>query len=212
MKLKKDSIKNLDKIGAIAGVLSIVLYISAATLSFLPDVVSRLFAFTFPLLWILSFMGLYRFLKTEFHTSSIEIAYIFGLIGSSIACAFLVVQQANFLWHEEAMISAGTAEIKALSEAAYRGANRVQMSLDIVFDIFISISWILFGLNIAKSRYFNKILGWIGSLIALSLLLLNLYSFPNPPAESGLFDIGPFLGLWSLIFYVWFTISAFKKK
>lgn len=207
-----NTINNLEKIGAISGILSILLYISAAAFSFLPDTVSRLFGFTFPLLWIISFMGLYSFLKRESHTPSLEIAYAFGIIGAAIACMLIVVQQANIIWHNEAMSSATTEEVKELLKATYRGANRVQSGLDVAFDIFITISWILFGLNIAKSKSFNKILGWTGSIIALSLLILNIYTFPNAPAESGLFDIGPFLGLWSLVFFIWFTSIVFKNS
>ena len=84
--------------------------------------------------------------------------------------------------------------------------------MDVAFDIFITISWILFGLNIAKSKSFNKLLGWTGSIIALGLLVLNMITFPTAPAEAGLFDLGPFLGIWSLIFFIWFVIVVFKKK
>ena len=209
---KTNSINNLIKTGAVSGILSILLYISAAAFSFLPHTISMLFGFTFPLLWIISFMGLYHYLKADKHTATLEIAYIFGIIGAALACTLIVVQQANILWHREAM-SAGTTEAtEDLLRATYRGANRVQAGLDVAFDIFITISWFLFGLNIAKNKSFNKVLGWIGSLIALLLLVLNMYTFPNAPAESGLFDLGPFLGLWALIFYVWFTIVVFKKS
>jgi hypothetical protein len=203
---------NLEKTGAIAGILSILFYFMAAVIPFLPDFMSRLLGFTFPLLWIISFMGIYKFLKSEKQTVSLEIAYLFGIIGAAIACSFIVVQQANFMWHESAMEAARSEETKSFLKAAFRGANRVQAGLDVAFDIFITISWILFGLNIAKNTKFNNVFGWIGSLIALGLLILNLTTFPNAPAESGLFDLGPFLGLWTLVFYIWFTIVVFKKK
>ena len=157
-------------------------------------------------------MGLYSFLKRKSPTATIEIAYIFGIIGAAIACMLIVVQQANFMWHSEAMSSTTSEETKSLLQATYRGANRVQAGLDVAFDIFITIAWFLFGLNIAKNKSFNKVLGWSGSLIALTLLALNIYSFPNAPAESGLFDLGPFLGLWALVFYVWFTTVIFKQN
>ena len=203
---------NLEKTGAIAGILSILFYFMAAVLPFLPDFISRLLGFSFPLLWIISFMGLHKFLKSEKQTVSLEIAYLFGIIGAAIACSFIVVQQANFMWHETAMEAAKSEETKSFLKAAFRGANRVQAGLDVAFDIFITISWILFGLNIAKSSTFNKVLGWSGSIIALGLLTLNLITFPNAPAESGLFDLGPFLGIWILVFYIWFTIIIHKKK
>jgi uncharacterized membrane protein len=202
----------LEKTGAIAGIVSILFYFMAAVVPYFPDYVSRLLGFTFPLLWIISFMGLYQYLKREKQTSSLEIAYLFGIIGAAIACSFIVVQQANFMWHESALEAAKTDDSRSLLTAAFRGANRVQAGLDVAFDIFITISWFLFGLNIAKSKNFNRILGWSGSLIALGLLVLNLITFPNAPAESGLFDLGPFLGLWALLFYIWFSVKVFKSK
>jgi hypothetical protein len=204
-------INNLIKTGAILGILSILLYISAAAFTFLPDTISRLFGFTFPLLWIISFMGLYHYLKKHKHTATLEIAYVFGIIGAALACTLIVVQQANILWHTEAMNTVISEEAEDLLRATYRGANRVQAALDVAFDIFITISWFLFGLNIANNKSFNKLIGWTGSFIAFSLLTLNIYTFPNAPAESGLFDLGPFLGLWALVFYIWFTVVVFKK-
>ncbi|PLX06517.1 MAG: hypothetical protein C0598_13645 [Marinilabiliales bacterium] len=212
MTTQNSSYYQIEKIGAISGILSIVFYFSVAVFSFIPGSIVLLIAFSFPLLWIISFMGLYHFLKKQNHTPTLEIAYIFGIIGAAIACVFIVVQQANFIWHEEAMEVVKSEEVKALYKASYRGANRVQAAMDVAFDIFITISWVLFGVNIAKSKSFNKILGYGGSVISISLLALNMYTFPTSPAESGLFDLGPFLGIWILLFYVWFLMVLIKKK
>lgn len=204
--------QRLERIGGISGILSIVFYFSVAVLSFIPDAVALLVAFAFPLLWIVAFMGLYRFLKAENHTASLEIGYLFGIIGAALACTFLVVQQANFIWHEQALEGATTEEAIGLALAAFRGANRVQAGMDVAFDIFITISWLLFGLNIARSTHFPRLLGWVGSALAAGLLVLNMTTFPDAPAEAGLFDLGPFLGMWSLIFFIWFTRVAYRKE
>jgi len=37
-------------------------------------------------------------------------------------------------------------------------------------------------------------------------------TFPNPPANAGLFDAGPFLGIWLLAFFSWLTILVFQKN
>ena len=71
------------------------------------------FDWFFPLLWIISYMGLYHFLKKQNHTPSLEIAYIFGIIGAALACTLIVIQQANFMWHDVAIGSAVTDEAKA---------------------------------------------------------------------------------------------------
>jgi hypothetical protein len=212
MTSEKSSIDQISKIGAIAGILSIIFYFLAAVASFIPDSIGRLLGFAFPLLWIISFIGLYHFLRKQNHTPSLEIAYIFGIIGAAIALSFIVVQSANFIWHDAAMETANSEDAKALLKSSYAGVNRVQLGLDVAFDIFVTISWILFGLNIAKSPNFSKILGYIGSLLALGLLAFNMYTFPNPPADSGLFDIGPLLALWMFVFYIWFAVALFKQK
>ena len=207
----KANTNDLEKIGAISGILSIIFYLSAVLLPFIPDFISRLLGFTFPLLWIVAFMGLYRFLSRELNKPSLEIAYVFGIIGASIACSLIVVQQANIIWHQEALASANSDQARALITATFNGANRVQAGLDVAFDIFITVSWFLFALNIARSKSFNKILGWAGCLISAGLLILNLITFPNAPAESGLFDLGPFLGLWTLIVFIWFARISFRR-
>jgi len=204
--------QRLIRIGGISGILSIVFYLSVAVFSFIPDALALIIAFAFPLLWIIAFMGLYRFLKAENHTASLEIGYLFGIIGAAIACTFLVVQQANFIWHEQALEGAASEEVRALAMASFRGANRVQAGMDVAFDIFITVSWFLFGINIAWSPRFPKLLGWIGSALAAGLLVLNMITFPDAPAESGLFDLGPFLGLWTLVVFIWFTRLAYKKE
>ncbi len=201
----------IEKIGAIAGIISIIFYISAVAIP-LPSPIPRLLAFTFPLLWILSYMAFYHFLKKDRHTPTLEIAYIFGIIGAALACSLLVVQQANIIWHNEAMEAAQTDEAKALLKAAYKGVNRVQAGLDVAFDIFITIAMILFGINLAKSPKLPAFLGIIMSLIATVLIVFNMVTFPDGPAEAGLFDAGPFLGIWMLLVYIWFTVIVFKKN
>ena len=201
----------LAKIGGIAGILSVVFYFTVAVFSFLPDAIALALAFSFPLLWIIAYMGLYQFLKKEAHTASLEIAYIFGIIGSALACTFLVVQQANFIWHEQAMAEAASEEAQALLKAAFRGANRVQAGMDVAFDIFITISWFLFALNVARSSHFPKMLGWTGCMLSAGLLTLNMITFPTAPAEAGLFDLGPFLGIWALVLFIWLTVVLNRK-
>ncbi len=203
---------SLVKIGAISGILSIVFYLSVISLSNIPDYVSRIMAFTFPLLWIIAFMGLGEFLKLESDTISLKIGLLFGIIGSAIALSFLVIQQGNFVWHKAAIELAESEDAVKILKATYKSVNRVQLGLDIVFDIFISISWFLFGINIASNSYFNRMIGWAGSIIAAILLIFNMISFPDPPSEIGLIDLGPFLGLWTLIIFGWLLWVITKQK
>ncbi|MER3328345.1 MAG: DUF4386 family protein, partial [Candidatus Kapaibacterium sp.] len=160
-----------------------------------------LLAFAFPLFMIVGFMGLYSFLKKQHHTPSLEIAYLFSIIGASLVCTFLVIQQANFVWHSRAIEAAETEEAKGLLVAAFNGTNRVQLGMDVAWDIFILVAVLLFSWNIARSPSFNKILGLSGCLIAVLTLTFNLYTLPDPPSGS-VIDIAPGIGVWIFIVYI----------
>jgi hypothetical protein len=76
--------------------------------------------------------------------------------------------------------------------------NTIQLGLDVVWDIFLGVGTILLSLNMFRHPRFGKIISITGIIIALALLSLNIYSFPFPPAESGLIDLGPLTALWYL--------------
>jgi hypothetical protein len=45
-------------------------------------------------------------------------------------------------------------------------------------------------------EWFGKSFGFSGLAIASILIVLNLATFPTPPAAAGLFDAGPLVGTW----------------
>jgi hypothetical protein len=46
-----------------------------------------------------------------------------------------------------------------------------------------------------------------GFLFGSLVLILNLLTFPTPPAEAGSIDVGPFVGLW----YLASTVQAWRS-
>jgi len=93
----------------------------------------------------------------------------------------------------------------------HSAVNRVQASLDVAFDLFVTISVILLSIILLRGAMVSKIFGVTGVLVATLLLTLNLYTFPDGPYEAGLFDAGPFLGLWYAAFFIWMTFRVYRK-
>ena len=81
----------------------------------------------------------------------------------------------------------------------YRGVNTVQATMDVAFDIFYCLAVILFSILMLEHPSFGRGLGILGIVSGVGLLALNLWTFPIPPAEAGLVDLGPVTGVWWLL-------------
>lgn len=196
------------RLTSIAGITSGLFYFVAVLLSCIPDRLQMFLGVFFPILMIIGFIGLYHFLKGETISLALEIAYLFGLFAGLIACSFIVIQQANIIWHQELISSTNNTNASTL----YKSVNRVQLAMDVVFDIFISISIFFLGINIITTKKLIPAMGWIGCFLAFLLLILNLYTFPNPPSSQNVLDIGPFLGIWMLVIFTSIFIKVFKRS
>ena len=79
-----------------------------------------------------------------------------------------------------------------------RPLEAVWLGLDVAWDVYIGLGTILFGLSMFRHPRFGRVFALSGIALGLGLLILNLYTFPTPPANAGLLDLGPFIGLWYL--------------
>jgi hypothetical protein len=111
----------------------------------------------------------------------------------------LVVQLAISMSMRDYMDKATDAATKATLDLIWKAVDKVQLGLDVSWDVFIGIGTLLFAVNMLNHPRFGKILGGIGALLAILLLGFNLYTFPMPPANANLIDFGPFVGLWYLV-------------
>ena len=203
--------KNIARTGAVAGIISIVCYFGAAVLP-LPQVIGNLLGFAFGPFVIVAYIGIYSSWKQEQDGALLRISCIFGIIYGAIVTSLIFIQVANNMWHAELMEEATSEDAKEVYRTIHRSVNRVQAALDVAFDLFVTVSVILLGFILIKENTTSKIIGIAGILIAALLLSLNLYTFPNGPAYAGLFDAGPFLGLWYSTFFIWMTYNEFSKE
>jgi hypothetical protein len=147
----------------------------------------------------LASVGLYHLLKLREKTVTAQIAAGANIIAGSIVNMMLVVQLAISISMRDYMDKAADATTKSTLELIWKAVDKVQLGLDVSWDVFIAIGTLLFAMNMLAHPRFGKILGGIGALLAVLLLGFNLYTFPIPPANANLIDFGPFVGLWYLI-------------
>jgi hypothetical protein len=136
-----------------------------------------------PLLGVASW-GLREFLALEKRTLAADLGAGANAIAGALLTAMLLVQLA-------VGIRSGD---KPGSDAV-----SIWLGLDVAWDVYIGVGTLLLAIASVRHSRLGFIIGGFGILIATGLLGLNLYTFPTPPADVGLIDLGPGIGLWYLV-------------
>lgn len=83
-------------------------------------------------------------------------------------------------------------------EKISREVSAIWLGLDVAWDTYIGLGTLCFALAMLRHPRFGRVFAVSGLVIAVALLALNFYTFPTPPGEAGLVDLGPKVGLWYL--------------
>ena len=154
-------------------------------------------AAAYGLLGIVALLGLHRLLTNERSSLAATVGVIYGCIAFSLVAAMLIVQGTVMARMGSRFATANETERQTII-TIYRSLRSVDLGLDLVWDVFICISFLLFGISMFRSRYFGAVFGITGILIGVALLTLNMATAPTPPASAGLIDLGPLAGVWFL--------------
>jgi hypothetical protein len=181
------------KTGIICGFLTMLIYPSMLFLD-IPIQFTLILACSFGILLMIASVGLYHFIALNRKTVSLQLGVLFNIIGCTVVVMMFTIQLG--------MVSVKQNTDPGLQKDTVNYIlhfiNTIQLSLDVVWDIFLSLGTILLAFNMLSHPKLGKIIGLIGILIGIGLLVLNISTFPIPPAEAGLFDLGPAAALWYL--------------
>jgi hypothetical protein len=184
--------------GGIAGMASIVAYLLAIAVPWpetqLGTSAGLLVAAAFPILGIVYSYALCSFVAAERDGAANRLGLLFAVAGFSTLLAMLVVQLAvgSGIGEITRELDAGTAR------ALRRGLRLIDLGLDVAWDLLMSTGLVFWGMAIRKRSGLGP--GWGIPLVALGLGLigLNAATFPWPPGDHGLVDLGPVTGLFML--------------
>jgi len=182
--------------GGIAGIVSVICYTLAITLPW-PDtqtgvVTSLLVVSAWPILSIVYSYALYDYIAAERRSTANRLGFVFAVAAFATVLSMIVVQLA---------VGAGMDEISAgldaqTSNALRRGLRLIDHGLDVAWDILIGMALIFSGLALRRRSGFGPIWAFISALLGAMLIALNAATFPWPPADRGLVDVGPAIGLF----------------
>ncbi len=121
-----------------------------------------------------------------------------NIIAGVLITSMLLIQLGVNATMETILTEAEGTGMTDVARSIWLAVDQVQLGLDVAWDVYLSLGTIMIAWNLKDHPRFGSFYGWLGICIASSLLVLNLATFPTPPSQAGLIDLGPVLGLWSL--------------
>jgi hypothetical protein len=194
--------------GAWCGLIFSVVFMSMALVP-MPDRLSTVLALVMPLFLLVGHVGLYHFLTRQRPAFTTQLAVILGICAPVLVSAMLTVQMSLVSYMERYYHPLDEA-MKASQINIWRAVDSVQLGLDVAWDMIILPTIILFSLGLMKHPAFGKIFGGIGLFLGVGGLFLNIWTFPTPPINVGLPDVGPFAVTWYGVLFI-LMIRAQRK-
>ena len=155
-----------------------------------------------PILSIVYSYGLYSFVAAESESPANRLSFVFAVTAFTTVLGMIVVQLA---------VGAGMGEIsqgldEQTTKALRRGLRMIDLGLDVAWDMLIGTALIFSGA--AMRRRSGLGFGWAlpSVVLGMALIVLNAATFPWPPGDRGLIDIGPFIGLFVMLLAARLTI------
>ena len=185
--------KTWIKTGMISGFITLAVYPVMIFVSF-PVQITLVLACAFGFLFMIASVGLYNFISLNKKSVSLQLGVLFNIIASAVVTTMFTIQMALF----HTVRNTNVDITKEMKNYIFLFPNTIQLGLDVVWDIFVGVGTVLLAINMFKHPRLGKIFSITGIIIALALLVLNITTFPVPPAESGSIDLGPLAALWYL--------------
>jgi len=188
-------------VSIISGLAAIITYLLAVPFNpGIPVLASYLIFMFFGPLYCIASLALFKYLRENDNTPLVQIGLLFNLIAGPIL-TLMILMRAALQYHFQAML--GESEMIQSTQIAWRMAfdagSMLQMGAYMTWNIFVLLGIIIWGIIIGRHPRFGWWPGASGIIIGLVGLILNFRTFPTPPTETGLFDIGPFVAIWGLI-------------
>jgi hypothetical protein len=155
--------------------------------------VSLLVIFSVAIAAIGATIAIYNDLVPRQRSTILSLGAVSMVLAFTLLVLMVFVQQA---------ILAALDEVKTLSiteqthQALALALNYIQLGMDVAFDAFYCTGLTCLSVALIREKGWAAVNGIYGVFIATLMLGFNLLTFPIPPANAGLLDLGPFTLIW----------------
>jgi hypothetical protein len=187
--------KRFVRIGAIAGLTGCLMY-GVRSAIHLPGVPGRLLFLLFGPVLVVAFVGVFPFMIRHRLTIAAILGSIFGVLGSATNMMFAAVQLNNLVYIRGYLQAATSEAERGQWRQILNGVFTVQSGLNYVADFFFDLAIFFWAALMWRHPKFGKAFTVAGIVAGGFHFGMKLVTFPRPPAEAGLFDAGPLIGIW----------------
>lgn len=165
-----------------------------------------------PLLALFS-ISLYHYMKSESDSVLNQSFVICNILAGVSVVNMFTVQNQNYWRHQKLLKEHSEIFSKDELWAVMDGVNSVQAGIGMVWDIFIFLGSIFLSVELLRrAGYFKKLIGLVGLILSASGLIMNFYAWPEVnPTSIGLYDLGPYIGMWYLFPYGLILYESIKN-
>jgi hypothetical protein len=195
--------------GALSGLLGTICYIAVALFS-LSHSLTYILAMAWPILSVIFVFSLYRYIALTRQSPANQLAFVFAALAFTMVAAMISIQLGIQAGMERLIAeSPGQGDTLTLIK---RSTRLVDIGLDVAWDLFIGTALIFLCFALARNNQFGFRWGIPALLLALLLIVLNVLTFPWPPGEEGLIDVGPAIGLYIIALSIRLLQLALKMQ
>jgi len=187
------------KVAVLSGIGAAFCYFSSVVTSVFPLALSRVLFFAIGPLSVVSALGVYHAIRSYRDSIALQVGILLLVIAGVLVNVMAVVQASQFTAIGRQIQEAPTEAAKETLTRVLWGVNTVQAGLDVSWDIFIALGTAALAIALMRHPRFGLVIGWVGVAVSLTGLRFNLSTFPTSPAEAGLVDLGPAVGLWYVV-------------
>ena len=161
---------------------------------------SYMIMMTFGPLLCASSLATYQFLRVHGDSAKLQIGTLLVIVAGGINTLMIAMQASLNLHFSNLPQGEVAGDVLSVAwQRSWESGNALQLGADLAWDIFVFTGMILWGLVLVKHPRFGHFVGWSGVAVGLLAIVINAWTYPTPPAEAGLFDIGPIMGTWFLL-------------
>ena len=207
--MKEKDQKELIVVGLIAGAIVSVTYPLQITNSF-SRLGQSIMELTMGPLIIIGCLALYYFIKAQRNTVYNLLGFVFNAL-AGLSVTMMVAVQGSVYTIGKDYREAADETMKQMIRQSFKVGNLAQLGMDVCFDVFISLGTVFIGIAVLKQR---QILGWLGLpgiIVGLGGLAVNIATFPIPPADQGLFDPGPYFGIYFGLLLIAMLVAVIRQ-